>query len=416
MRLKNVIQQNRILFKNGIWLYILQLFNTMIPLLTLPYITRVLGAEKYGVFSFALNLVAYLQVVVEYGFNLSASRKIAIDPSGVNVSFVLVRVLMSRFLLCGCSFLVIVILAVFQSDGGCLMILSFMVLGGALDQTWLFQGLQKMEYITIINVAARMISVFLIFLFVKQASDLYLYCIFYSGVPLFIGILEILFIVFKLRYEIMWIAISDVWEELKDGWYLFTSSLSSKIFSGIGITVLGLTSTPYDVGIYAAIQKISYILLLMFMPIGQIIYPYISKEFFVSYKNGKRKALKICLVVMSVFAMPAITIAVCSRGIVYTAYGAEYAGYHSLVIPLVIYDFFSILNNFLGIQILVGSGHMREYGKAFQAGIVISVISNLTGGFIWGIYGIALAPAVSELCLTALLVNQLMKLREEEST
>lgn len=117
---------------------------------------------------------------------------------------------------------------------------------------------------------------------------------------------------------------------------------------------------------------------------------------------------------MALFAVLAIFITVFSRTIVYYAYGPEYAGYHFLVFPLVIYDFFSILNNFLGIQILVGSGHMREYGRAFQTGIVVSILSNLAGGYLWDILGIAVAPAVSEICLTALLVNELRKIREEE--
>ena len=64
---------------NGMWLYALQFFNLVVPLLTLPYITRILGAESYGTFSIALNVITYLQVVVEYGFGMSATRKVAIE-------------------------------------------------------------------------------------------------------------------------------------------------------------------------------------------------------------------------------------------------------------------------------------------------------------------------------------------------
>lgn len=64
--------------KNGIWLYGLQFFNTVLPLVTLPYITRVLGTANYGTFSVVLNFVSYLQVAVEYGFALSATREVAL--------------------------------------------------------------------------------------------------------------------------------------------------------------------------------------------------------------------------------------------------------------------------------------------------------------------------------------------------
>ena len=73
-KINNVLKSK--VFKNGFWLTILQLVNTVIPILTIPYITRILGAEEYGVFSIALNWVTYLQVFVEYGFGLSGARKV----------------------------------------------------------------------------------------------------------------------------------------------------------------------------------------------------------------------------------------------------------------------------------------------------------------------------------------------------
>ena len=63
---------------NSAWLIILQVFNTIVPLLTLPYITRVLGTSNYGVFSLALNWVTYFQVIVEYGFGFTGARKVSI--------------------------------------------------------------------------------------------------------------------------------------------------------------------------------------------------------------------------------------------------------------------------------------------------------------------------------------------------
>jgi PST family polysaccharide transporter len=65
-------------FSNGVYLYILQMFNTIIPLLTLPYITRILGDSQYGVFSKTFNYITYFQALVEYGFTLAGARKISL--------------------------------------------------------------------------------------------------------------------------------------------------------------------------------------------------------------------------------------------------------------------------------------------------------------------------------------------------
>lgn len=73
--IKKILKRKSV--KNGAWLYLLQIFNTVVPLLTLQYITRILGAKQYGIFSIAINVIGYYQVVVEYGFAMSATRKVA---------------------------------------------------------------------------------------------------------------------------------------------------------------------------------------------------------------------------------------------------------------------------------------------------------------------------------------------------
>ena len=75
--MKNLLKNNY--FKNSIWLYILNFFQIVIPLLTFPFITRILGSEEYGYFNIALNLVSYMQILIEYGFNYTGTRIIAMS-------------------------------------------------------------------------------------------------------------------------------------------------------------------------------------------------------------------------------------------------------------------------------------------------------------------------------------------------
>ena len=84
---------------NGIYLYILQFFNTIIPLVTLPYITRVLGKSQYGAFNKILNYIVYLQAIVEYGFTLSGSRKISLASSDEERCRIRSSIIYSRVLL-----------------------------------------------------------------------------------------------------------------------------------------------------------------------------------------------------------------------------------------------------------------------------------------------------------------------------
>ena len=92
------------LFKNGMWLFLLQIFNTVVPLLTLPYITRVLGASNYGIFSLSLNWITYFQVIVEYGFGFTGARKVSIEGDS-SLQNLYSRIISARLLLLAVSYL-----------------------------------------------------------------------------------------------------------------------------------------------------------------------------------------------------------------------------------------------------------------------------------------------------------------------
>lgn len=91
------------LFQNGMWLFILQIFNTVVPLLTLPYITRVLGTSNYGIFSLSLNWVTYFQVIVEYGFGFTGARKVSIEGDD-DLQNLYSRIISARLLLLAVSY------------------------------------------------------------------------------------------------------------------------------------------------------------------------------------------------------------------------------------------------------------------------------------------------------------------------
>lgn len=399
---------------NGIWLYILQIFNTMIPLITLPYITRTLGPSQYGVFSSALNLVGYFLVIVEYGFNLSGVRKVAIAKDKNEISEIYSRITSSKLILFLLAFCIMIIISrlidISRTTLVSMIILFFMVLGAAIQQTWLFQGLQEMKFITLISVISRTISVLMIFLVVKNSSQVYLYSFLYSITLLLNGVMSILIIKFKFRIKFRKIKVREIFYEIKDGWYLFITSAMTKVFSGIGITVLAFTSSESAVGIYSAIQKIPLMIIMSYAPIGQIIFPYVSKRYTNSLQSGVtviRKIIKIILVVISIIG---IIIIINSKAIISILYGDGYSGYSFLLTPLIIWTIISVLNNLLGIQILVASGHLKEYSVSFRIGVIAILIFNFSLGYKWDIYGVAIAAMLAEITLTIALIFQINKI------
>lgn len=407
--------------KNGIWMYLLQFFNMVVPLLTLPYITRILGPSQYGEFSLALNLIGYLQVIVEYGFGMSATRKIAIGNRKIDeINKIFSCVITCRIiLLLGCC--IFYLFYLWRNINNpvqciCMGILLICLLGFCVQQNWLFQGLQEMRYISLINIISRTVSVVLIFLLVKEADDLFLYCLLYSISPLLSGFLGL--VIVHKRYGVCFVRISlqDVRKEMKRGWHVFTTQLSSKVFVGIGITCMGIFATNREVGIYSAIQKLPNILLLAWTPISQVMYPVSSRDLQKSFIEGKELILKRRRIIFPFFAAIIMGTGIFSKDIIELVLGSEYCSYHYWVWPLLVWILVAINNNFLGIQILLGSGHDQEYSKCFKVGVICTVVLNFVFIFLWRGAGAAAAPLISESILGITLYKEVQRINKSVIT
>ena len=416
-KIKGILKSK--VLKNGIWLIILQIVNTIIPVITIPYITRILGASEYGVFSIALNWVTYLQVLVEFGFGLSGARKVAMlkEDNKKELNKIYNDIISARIVLLVISFIVMSIIAFISKFEmkvyiG-MLVLFMMIIGTTFQLTWLFQGKQDMKFITVVNVIARLISFVLIFVLVKSSSDLYLYCMLYSITMLISSIISniIAYKKYGLKFRIS--NIIEIKEEINDAKYLFASSAMAKIFNGFGITILGIVSTSKMTGIYSAIFKLPYVLTMFFYPITQAIYPYISSKFKNDYNLGINTVKKLSIPIFLIFLIPSIIIVLYRNNIINILFGSEYVEYSLIVIPLVLQFLFAIINNLLGIQILVASGNQKKYSISLMISCIAIVLFNIILGKLFTIYGVAWASFISEIILTIALIFNCKKMEKK---
>ena len=405
--------------ENGIWLYLLQAFNTILPLITVPYITRILGTVGYGTFSISLNIISYLQVVIEYGFGMSATREVTLSDQNQDfLNRIYTGVFFSRiFLLLVCVLPSAIYLFIKRTDVElctCFCVLLLSLIGYVIQLNWLFQGKQEMKYISIASISARLITVVLIITIVKKKHDLIIYSLLYASAPIISGIIGQIIARLKYKVRLIKISITDIRNELLNGWYVFTTQLSSKVFGAIGVTFLGLFATKEEAGIYSAILKIPTLLILAWSPISQIIYPMISKRMGTSFFCGVDFVRKIKRYVLVIFGVACLLCSVFSYSIIRIAFGIDYVVKSYWVIPLLIWVLVSIINNFNGIQILLGSGHDIEYSKCFQIGVCVTVIVNYVLVYFLGGDGACLAPVISEAFLGVLLYYQVKKITKCE--
>lgn len=403
--------------RNGMWMYALQIFNTVLPLLTLPYITRILGEAKYGVFSFALNLVSYLQVFIEYGFPLSATRDlVAAEGDKGKINRIFSGVLFARLWLFAASMVILGgTILLFGNDvtqKQCMAMLAICLIGSCLQQDWVFQGLQKMKYISIVNIVGRSVSVALVFCLVKTPDHLLLYCLLYSISPLLSGMIGTVLAKRTFALSFVKLKVGEIFADLKRGFFVFTTSLSAKIFGAIGVTFLGIYASDETVGIYSAIQKLPQMFMLAWTPVSQVLYPISSQRMQSSYSEGRKFVKKMHLLFILPFALLSLLICIFAKPLITIAFGAEYAIKAFWVIPLLIWMLLGINNNFLGVQTLLASGRDKEYSGCFQFGVICTVALNFLFIYFGGGLGAAIAPAVSELLLCFALLLQIRKIKE----
>jgi PST family polysaccharide transporter len=400
-KIKNKEEYKR-LFSNFISLSVLQAANYLLPLITLPYLVRVLGPEKYGLVSFAQAFVTYFMILTDYGFNLSATREISINRDNkkkVSEIFSSVMTIKAGLLIVSFMLMSIIVFSFgkFSRDWPIYYLTFGMVLGQVLFPVWFFQGMERMKYITVLNVTAKLIFTVAIFVFVHHMED-FLYVPLLNTLGYIIaGILSLwlIFRDFNIRFNLP--SLSDIKHHLKEGWYIFLSQIQISLFSNTNTVILGLFTNNVAVGYYTMAEKLMRALAMMQVPIVGSLFPHIS-ELMIKNKNNVIKELKkIILYGSIIYIVILFLIFIFSKNIILILFGDKAKESILLfkimcVIPLTIF-----LNNIFGTQILLNINKEKEFFKVLFVGGVLSVLLCILLSYFYGALGTAISMLIVEI-------------------
>ena len=169
-------KDGKILAENFFSLFTLNLLGYIFPLITLPYLARVIGVDKFGELAFALSIVIYFQTFVDFGFNYTGVRDIARirnDKNKVSRIFSTIMVTKIGFMLISFVLLLLCInLFPLFYENRLILLLTFLYIPGhILFPDWFFQAMEEMKYITLLNLLAKLLFTGLVFVFIKEKSD-----------------------------------------------------------------------------------------------------------------------------------------------------------------------------------------------------------------------------------------------------
>ena len=256
---KNVKQ----LTANLISLSFLQVVRYILPLIFLPYLTDVIGIHRFGDIAIANSIMLVMQAFVNYGFDFSGARDVARAKANnemLQISVIFSNIIWTRILLFLISFAIVLILTfsipALHEIQALIIITVVAVFFTILFPEWLFQGLEEMQYITIINVITRIIFVVSVFCFIKTEQDYIYYPLLNAFSFLLAGIASIYIITCKKKIKLLLPKKQSIKTSLKDGFNLFINQICVYMYQYLPNFFLGVIKGPQAAGIYDAAARL----------------------------------------------------------------------------------------------------------------------------------------------------------------
>jgi polysaccharide transporter, PST family len=275
------MRSRRVLAENILALSLLQALNYAAPLITVPYLVRVLGPAQFGLLSFAQGIVLYFDFATDYGFNFSATRAISAARDRPEIVLrIFWSTISAKFVLMCASGLVLALLVAFTPKlrvEPSLFAVNFLyVVGTTFFPIWLFQGLERLKLAAAIFGIARLMTVPALFIFVRHSHDYIIAAAIQASVELAATIVAGPFLFSRLALKWSRPTISDITTSLKEGWAVFLSAATLFLSTSSTSVILGFTAGNVQVGYFSAADKLIRASIAVLNPLGQALYPHLT--------------------------------------------------------------------------------------------------------------------------------------------
>lgn len=408
LKLKNIFKSKEYkrILENMISLTGLQFASYILPLITLPYLTLVLGPEKFGLTQYAISLITYFQFFTDYGFNLSATRELAIcRDDNQKISQIFSSVMFIKLCLCILSFIILLLIVMFIpkfNEDSYVYILTFgMVIGYMLFPTWLFQGLEYMRYTSILNIIGKIVFTVLIFIFIHDTTDYMLVPLINSLGYILVGILGIYIALTKFNIKITIPSIRDIKYHLREGWYVFISTIAINMYTTTNTFLLGLLTNNTLVGYYSITEKIILAVNGLLNPISQALYPFISRTVKTDDKTRSiefiRKITKIMTLVGIVLSAGLFIFA---KPIILLLFGQSYVNSVIILQIISIVPLAVSLSTVFGVETMLTFNYKKAFTSIVMIGGIIDIVLGIILITLMKEIGIAISFATTEIFIT----------------
>lgn len=365
------------LVKNTAAVFAVQVTTYAAPLIVLPYLSRVLSKDHFGLIAYANAFTFYFLTLVDYGFNLTATRQIAIhkdEPEKISRIYSSVMAARAFLTLLGFAIMTAVALSVPKLrphyDLFCISYLA--VLGDLLFPLFLFEGLQIMENLVWRDLLAKFLALGLIFAFVHRDGQYLWAAAFQAGAVAFAGIIGFCTIPFVTPARLVLPSVRETIGALREGWPVFLSTAAVSVTVVSNIFILGLRATATDVAYYMAVFRIVVAARALVTPVVTAIYPHISHMAVNSRENAILFLKKYTLVLAAPFFAGSLILFIGAPWIVPLFFGAKYIPATPLMRIMAFSPFLLALQHCYSTFYMLAFGYEKQWSRVIIASTAIN--------------------------------------------
>ena len=393
--------------KNYIYNLLYQILVLILPLITTPYISRVLGAENIGIYSYTISIATYFVLFGSLGIALYGQREIAYNQKNKKKYSVIFReIVILRIIPMSISVLIFYFIFVNGNQYQIYYkILTLEIIGNCIDISWFFQGLEEFKKTVTRNIIIKLISVLCIFIFIKNQNDLYLYFLIYVFSTLIgNGSLWLYLPKFLGKVELKEL---NIFRHLKPTISLFIPQIAIQIYTLLDRTMVGaIISDKSEVGYYDQGQKIVKMLLAVITSMGTVMLPRIANTFATGDRNMVKNYMNKSFNLVFTLAFPLIFgIIAVSKAFVPVFFGPGYdkvAILMSVISPIIL---LIGISNVTGTQYLLPTKRQKEYTISVFCGAIINFIMNICLIWNYGAIGASIGTVIAELTVTLVQIH-----------
>ena len=279
----NSSKDGKTVFANFGYLSLLQVAGYVFPLISMPYLARVIGADGFGKIAFASAIVVWIQTISDWGFNLTATRDVAQNRDNKElVSRIFSNVLWARSiltLLSGIILLLVVLLVPYLRENADIIFVTFLLVPGyILFPEWFFQAIEKMKYTTFFNLFLKLVFTVAVFVFIHKREDYLIQPLLITIGYLLCGFGALYLIFKKWGYTLCKPQWSEIFKTIRNSTDVFINNLMPNLYNSFSVMLLGFFGGSTANGIYDGGNRFPVIFYQFQSVLSRAFYPFLSRR------------------------------------------------------------------------------------------------------------------------------------------